>query len=131
MSNSLHTLHRLAFAGLLACGLIPPVAAADDAAQARFRAEMAVCASGQSNQTPATCREEAEHALAAARRGGLDDNQAAYPQNAAQRCEALAGSERADCQSRARGMGGVEGSVASGGILRETVTTTVTPAVVK
>lgn len=120
----------LSIAGvLLVCAgaqAAPPGAAAD--AQARYRQEMAVCDSGQSNQDRPTCRIEAQRALAAARAGALSDAPGQYQRNAAQRCEALSGDERVDCESRMRGMGSVQGSVGGGGILRETVTTTVTPA---
>ena len=97
-------------------------------AQARYRQEIAVCDSGQSNQDRATCRTEAQRALAAARAGALNDAPGQYQRNASQRCEALNGDERADCESRMRGMGSAQGSVGGGGIIRETVTTTVTPA---
>ena len=95
-------------------------------AQARFRQDMAVCNSGQSNQDAGTCREEARRALAAARRGALDDAPGQYQQNAQQRCSALQGGDRTDCEGRMRGEGTVAGSVAAGGLLRETVTTTIT-----
>ena len=91
-------------------------------AQARFRAEMAVCNSGQSNQDPATCRTEARNALAEARRGGLTDAPGQYEKNSTQRCSALKDDDRSDCEARMRGQGSSSGSVAGGGILRETVT---------
>ena len=97
-------------------------------AQARFRQEMALCNSGQSNQDAGTCREEARRALAAARTGALNDVPGQYQQNAEQRCGALPGSDRMDCEARMRGEGKVEGSVAAGGLLREITTTTITPA---
>ena len=103
-----------------------PGAAAD--AQARYRQEMAVCDSGQSNQDRPTCRLEAQRALAAARSGALNDAPGQYQSNASQRCGALQGDDNRDCQSRMRGMGSVQGSAAAGGILRETVTTTIVPA---
>ncbi len=83
---------------------------------------MAVCNSGQSNQSLATCREEAQHALASARRGKLEDAPGQYEKNASKRCEALKGDERNDCLARMRGEGSAEGSVAGGGILRQSVT---------
>ena len=97
-----------------------PAAMAD--AQARYRQDMALCKSGQYNQDPATCREEAQHALAAARRGALDDVPGQYEKNAIQRCDALKGDDRSDCLARMRGEGSAEGSVAGGGILRQIVT---------
>jgi hypothetical protein len=62
MTTTTQLLRGLAAAGLLSGAVILPASAADTGAQARFRDDMAVCASGRSNQSPATCREEAEHA---------------------------------------------------------------------
>ncbi len=93
------------------------------AAQARYRQEMHVCDSGQSNQSPATCRLEARNALAEAVKGGLNNAAPPYPVNARQRCADLTGAERNDCEARMRGEGEVQGSVAEGGVLRTTVTT--------
>jgi hypothetical protein len=126
MSISLIPLHHIALvtAGSLLCAFAALAAtpAALTEAQARYRQEMALCNSGQSNQDIATCREEAQHALAEARRGGLDDVPSQYEKNAVQRCEALKGDDRSDCVARMRGEGSVEGSVAGGGILRQSVT---------
>lgn len=97
-----------------------PGAVAD--AQARYRQDMAICNSGQSNQDITTCRLEARNALAEARRGGLNDAAGQYQQNALQRCGALKGEDRSDCEARMRGEGSSEGSVGGGGILRESVT---------
>lgn len=91
-------------------------------AQARYRQDMADCNSGKSHQTLATCRLEARNALAEARRGGLTDAPDQYPQNALRRCDAHTGDDRTACEARMRGEGSVEGSVAGGGILRESVT---------
>lgn len=125
-SSSIYTLFA---AGALLCtsSTFAAEPGNESSARARFRQEMSVCDSGQSNQDLATCREEARNALAAARRGGLNDAPGQYQQNARQRCNALQGDDRLDCESRMRGEGIVEGSAASGGILRETVTTTITP----
>jgi len=109
-------------------GLQAAPAGAAAEAQARYRQEMAVCESGQSNQDRATCRIEARRALAAARSGALKDAPGQYQGNASQRCAALKGDDQRDCESRMRGMGSVSGSAAGGGIMRETVTTTVVPA---
>ena len=123
MSISRFPLHHIALvtAASLLCAFTAmaatPAALAD--AQARYRQDMALCNSGQSNQDPATCREEAQHALAAARRGELNDAPGQYEKNAMQRCEALKGDSRSACLARMRGEGSVEGSVAGGGILRQ------------
>lgn len=90
-------------------------------AQARYRQDIAACNSGQSNQDPATCRLEARNALAAAKRGELNDAPDTYQQNARLRCAAHQGTDRSDCEARMRGEGTAQGSAASGGILRESV----------
>ena len=128
LSLSLSLCLSLAAAGILLGSPAAMAAGASADAQARYRQEMAVCNSGQSNQERGTCREEARRALAAARRGGLNAAPGQYGQNAAQRCGALKGDDRNDCEARMRGQGRAEGSVAGGGILRESVTTTIVPA---
>ena len=114
----------LTTANLLLCmaSMLPAFANTASEAQARFRQDMAACNSGQSNQDPATCRLEARNALADAKRGSLNDAPGKYTSNALQRCNALQGNNRSDCESRMRGEGRSEGSVSSGGIIRETVT---------
>jgi hypothetical protein len=91
-------------------------------AQARYQQERAACNSGQSHQDQATCLREAGAALEEARRGRLDDGQAAYQQNALIRCNALPADERSACHARMQGQGTTRGSVAEGGIYRELVT---------
>lgn len=91
-------------------------------AQARYRQDMAACNQKNSNQDLATCRLEAKNALAEARRGGLSDAPGQYQQNALKRCETHKGEDCTDCEARMRGQGSVEGSAASGGLLRESVT---------
>ena len=114
----------LAAASLFLCMASALPAFADTAreAQARFRQDMASCNNGQSPQDPATCRLEARNALTDARRGDLHGAPEKYTNNARQRCNALEGDNRSDCESRLRGEGLSEGSVGGGGIIRETVT---------
>lgn len=90
-------------------------------AQARYRQDMAVCDSGQSNQDIATCRLEARNALAAAKRGGLSAAPDQYQQNALRRCDAHQGDDRTACQARILGEGNVESGVMEGGILRKSI----------
>ena len=92
------------------------------AAQSRYQQERAVCLSGASNQDRATCLKEAGAARAEAQRGGLGDSTEPYADNQRKRCEQLPGSQRQDCLARMQGQGNVSGSVAAGGLLRETVT---------
>ncbi len=92
-------------------------------AQARYRQDMAVCNSGQSNQDFKTCRLEARNALAQSRRGALNTAPQVLAPNALQRCNAHEGEARSACEARMRGEGTTtSGSVRGGGILRETVT---------
>jgi hypothetical protein len=113
----------LAAAGAVICAGSASAAGAPAEAQARYQREMAVCNSGQSNQDPATCRTEARNALAEARRGGLTAAPGQYQSNAMQRCGVFKdATDRSDCESRMRSEGNNQGSVAAGGILRESVT---------
>ncbi len=95
-------------------------------ALARYRQDMAVCTSGQSNQAIATCRLEATNALAAARRGKLSAAPDQYQQNALQRCDAHQGDDRIACVARILGEGNVKSGVEAGGVLRKSIM--VTPA---
>jgi hypothetical protein len=90
-------------------------------AQARYNQDMADCKAGKSNQDLATCRLEARNALAAAPRGGLSDEPGQYQQNALRRCSVHTGDDRIDCEARIRNEGNVEGSIAGGGVLRQSV----------
>ena len=92
------------------------------AAQSRYQQDRAVCLSGASNQDRATCLKEAAAARAEAQRGGLGDSAEPYADNQRKRCAQLPGSQRQDCLARMQGQGNVSGSVAGGGLLRETVT---------
>lgn len=118
----------LAAAATLVCvsGALAAAPSAATEAQARYRQDMAVCNSGQSNQDRATCRLEAKNALAEAKRGALNDTPGQYQQNALQRCSAHQGDDLRACQARMLAPEGAAGSTAEGGILRESVT--ITPA---
>lgn len=119
---------RVLGATLLTLGLTQAFAAGptgQDAAeaQARYRQDMALCKSGQSNQSTRTCQLEARNALQAARRGALSGPAGGEGQNAMLRCAAHQGLDRSACEARMRGEGTTtEGSVGGGGILRETIT---------
>lgn len=92
-------------------------------ANARYQAERAVCTSGQSNQSRATCLREAGAALQEAKRGRLNDNPAADGQNALLRCNALPPDDKDACQRRVNGEGTTSGSVLEGGELHELTVT--------
>lgn len=113
----------LAAAGLFLCTSQAFAAGTGVAAEARYKQDMAVCNSGQSNQDVKTCRLEARNALAQALRGALTTAPEALAPNARLRCNAHEGEARVACEARMRGEGTTSsGSVGGGGILRETVT---------
>jgi hypothetical protein len=117
----------LAFAVTLvsASGAMAATPSAAAEAQTRYRQDMAVCNSGQSNQDVATCRREAGSALVEARKGALNDAPGEYQLNALQRCSVHKEAEdRLACEARMSGQGTTEGSAAAGGMLRESVTVT-------
>ncbi|WP_291010451.1 hypothetical protein [Hydrogenophaga sp.] len=95
-------------------------------AQARYRQDMAICNSGQSNQSAATCRREAGSALAEAKRGTLHTNAPQYQRNALRRCVVHQGDDRVACEARIIGQGDVTSGIQAGGLLRKSIT--VTPA---
>jgi hypothetical protein len=105
-----------------------PAFAAMSEAQTRYQQERAVCANGQSNQSRDTCLKEAGAAYAEARKGELGESATPDVRNASKRCKPLSGDERRDCMARMQGAGTTSGSAASGGILRELVTTEPAPA---
>ncbi|WP_295953772.1 hypothetical protein [Rhodoferax sp.] len=125
------TLCRTLFLTALLCTAAAQAAdpAASASAQARYKQDMALCNSGKSNQNVATCKIEAERALAESRRGGLTtEAPSEYQQNALRRCAVFQGDDRKDCEARMRQPEGVEGSAQSGGVLRESVTIVPVPA---
>lgn len=116
----------LAAAATLLCttaALAAPDSALADA-QARYGHDMAACTSGQSNQDVATCRLEAKNALAAAKRGALNNAPDQYQQNALRRCDAHQGDDRIACQARILGEGKVQSGVEAGGVLRKSIMVT-------
>lgn len=100
----------------------PPSAMTE--AQARYRHDIAVCNSGQSNQSAATCRREAGSALAEAKRGTLHTNVPQYQSNALMRCAVHQGDDRVACEARILGQGDVTSGTQAGGLLRKSITVT-------
>lgn len=92
-----------------------------DNAAANYKNEMAACRNESPKSMRAACIAEAKKTLSDYRRG-TESYQQTLQSNALQRCNALEGDNRRDCESRLRGEGNADGSVAEGGILRETVT---------
>ena len=95
-------------------------------AQARYQQDMAVCNTGQSNQSVATCRREAGSALAEAKRGALGSDGKNYTNNALQRCAVHTGDDRTACEARILGEGDITDASQAGGLLRQSIT--VSPA---
>ena len=96
-------------------------------ARARYEQEREKCMTNNTQDTFATCLREANNALDAARKGQLSSPGAAAPGNATQRCAAFQSTaEQAECVRRMQNSP-VSGSVSGGGVLRESVTTTVAP----
>jgi hypothetical protein len=125
MSTIRFPLRRLSLAALFilfAAGTVqagPAGAQAD--AQARYRQEMDFCNSGKSSQPITVCRTEARNAFADARRGDLGNGAGEYSRNALRRCAEFQGDDRTACEARVFGPARIEGSVAGGGVLRESV----------
>ncbi|WP_306545508.1 hypothetical protein [Malikia spinosa] len=87
-------------------------------AQARFKQEMANCASGNTSQDKDSCMREARSALAEVRRG-VPDRPGKLEADTRQRSEVHQGEPRDACEARLRGEGSATGSVEGGGVLRE------------
>lgn len=106
----------------------PTAGSAVAAAEARYAREKQRCENGRTNQDMATCMKEAGAALEEARRHALDsgDSAAARRANALARCQPLPESERRECEARMMA-GTTEGSVGSGGVLRELTVIEVSP----
>ena len=97
-------------------------------AHARHGQDREKCMTHNTQDSLATCLREAGAARDAATKGQLAAPGGEASSNATQRCEAFqTASEKADCMKRVQA-GAVSGSVSGGGVLRESVTTTVTPA---
>jgi len=87
-----------------------------------YQSEMQACAIGATQEARDTCMKEARNAHADKARGVLD-TQGSLQANAMDRCNVFqSGEDKAACQARVLGMGPVDGSVAGGGLLRESET---------
>ena len=130
MTTVSSALRQLALAALTTLACVSSALAASPGAgsqaQARYRHDMDVCNSGQSNQNVATCRLEARNALADAKRGAVPMDPAQYQSNALQRCAVHKGDDRVACEARILGQGDVTTGTEAGGLLRKSIT--VTPA---
>ncbi|MDN6882352.1 hypothetical protein QMO14_01935 [Variovorax sp. CAN2819] len=120
---------------MLATGALTVTTAAFAAPPARgeapgtYQQELAVC--GHNQQDRAACIREAGAARQAAARGGLT-SAPDYRANALARCGLQQPADRPACEARVLGSMGntkasVDGSVMGGGLIRESVTTTMVP----
>ena len=123
-------------AGLIAVGAAagfasPPAHAADAsaaAAKSTYQKERADCEAGRSAEDRATCLREAAAAQEERKRNRLDNN-GSLRQNAVERCNLVPPKDKADCLARIEGPNQpnqttrISGSVAGGGLIRETTTT--------
>lgn len=130
LKNKTSTVLRLTL-GLGIASLMALPAAAQNASaagsQRNYQQERAMCA--HLPQDPAACAREAGAAQQAARQGQLT-SASDYTANALARCAVHAPVERTACEARITGAGqsSTQGSVMGGGVIRESVTTVVTPA---
>ena len=97
-------------------------------ARARYEQERQKCQTNNTQDSLATCLREANNALAASKEGQLSAPDPQAQQNATERCDAFqSAQEKAECAARINSAP-ASGSVSGGGVLRESVTTTIVPA---
>ena len=112
---------------LLAASAAAVAQAPPQDARARYEQEREKCMTNNTQDTLATCLRDATNAYDAARKGQLSDPGPIAMANATQRCEAFQNAQdRAECVRRVESEP-ASGSVSGGGVLRESVTTTVIP----
>lgn len=100
------------------------VAQTSNDAQQRYQADVERCRSGQTSQDTQTCLREAGAALQEARRNRLVTGSPSFEDNQRARCDGLTGTRRDDClQLMSDSNATVHGSVAGGGIIRESTIT--------
>jgi len=105
-------------------GTISANAATPSPAEQRYQQDRANCMAGKTAESRKTCLAEAAAALQAARKHGLTTpTPEQIAANERKRCEAQSGDDKKDCLKRAAGVDtSVSGSVAGGGVIKETVT---------
>ncbi len=115
------------FTALCAFSVSAQTQTAPQDAQARYLQEIEKCRTNNTQDSLATCLREAGAARDASAKGQLTGPGAEAATNATQRCEAFqTAAEQADCVRRVQSTP-ASGSVERGGVLRESVTTTITP----
>ncbi|HEX2543277.1 MAG TPA: hypothetical protein VHL79_00265 [Ramlibacter sp.] len=84
-----------------------------------YQSEVNACMSGATQQSREDCLKEARNANAEKSRGRLE----VYSDHAMARCDVhQVAEDRAACKARVMGMGNVDGSVAGGGLIRQSET---------
>ena len=108
-----------ALAGL-ASAAQPAVSSSQRASiDAQYKQEVARCNSGSTDEDRATCLKEAGAARQQALQGGLAEGNQDYSQNALDRCKLLPAGQQATCRDLMQTPTQTQGSVGSGGVLRE------------
>ncbi len=95
--------------------------------QQRFEADVQACRSGKTGQDFDACMKEAKAVYAAPVAAGASGTAEQRQRAELLRCDVFTGDERTACIARLNGEATVSGSVAGGGILRETITTEIVP----
>jgi hypothetical protein len=121
-ARSRKSLMSFGVAALLAVGAATAQVATGIDATGSFQSEMQACMSGDTQQSREDCMKEARNARAEKQRGQLE-TYGAHDSHAIARCEVhQVGEDRAACQARILGMGETSGSVAGGGLIRQSET---------
>jgi hypothetical protein len=117
---------RVQFLALCAAGLFAVSAPAAMAAKtgkapvdAQYKADVAACNSGQTQESHSVCLQEAGAAHVERMRNQLAVPDQDYQANATLRCRALPPTEQEACVAQMSGQGKTYGSVNGGGVLRE------------
>ena len=108
---------------------VTPLDATGLDASGKAKSELATCNSGTTQQDRDACLREVRNASAEKRAGTLH-NGGDYSANAMKRCDVFKESrDLADCRARVEAQAQIDGSVASGGVMRQSET--VVPAASK
>lgn len=91
--------------------------------EAQYKKHVARCKTSPAVQDRAACLKSAAAGRQAARQDKSDTSRPDFEKNALLRCDAQPARDRADCVARVRGEGTAQGSVESGAIIRERITT--------
>ncbi len=131
MLKNIASLSSLVALGIAAGFASLPAHGADasaTSANSTYQKERADCAAGRTAEDRATCLKEAGAAQEERKRNRLDNN-GSFRQNAVERCNLVPPKDKADCLARIEGPSQpnqttkISGSVAGGGLIRETTTT--------